>query len=137
MGWLALAAFSSVTTVFFFLFLGVWLWLLRGRKREEKNQVLAIMARMPLVFPPIDFRSNWWNEINDSVQWQDGIFYTLCALYALVSSIALVINYYPCSSSSYAWFSCYFFRIIEYYDCFRARISLNLVTCLVWLSWKT
>lgn len=33
---------------------------------------------------------NWWDEINGSTRWQDGIFYTLCAAYALVSSIALV-----------------------------------------------
>ncbi|CAL5438656.1 unnamed protein product [Camellia sinensis] len=34
--------------------------------------------------------SNWWNEIENSEQWQQGIFYTLCASYALVSLIALV-----------------------------------------------
>lgn len=34
--------------------------------------------------------SDWWDEINESSQWQDGIFYTLCAAYALVSSVALV-----------------------------------------------
>ncbi|XP_059662086.1 tobamovirus multiplication protein 1 [Cornus florida] len=52
------------------------------------------MTRMPLSFPSsIDIgalTSNWWDEINDSVQWQDGIFYTLCATYALVSSVALI-----------------------------------------------
>ncbi|XP_052202604.1 tobamovirus multiplication protein 1-like [Diospyros lotus] len=53
------------------------------------------MARMPLifVFPSIDLgglASNWWNEINDSTRWQDGIFFTLCAAYALVSSVALI-----------------------------------------------
>lgn len=45
-------------------------------------------------FRPWDYslmKSDWWDEINDSVQWQDGIFYTLCAAYALVSSVALVI----------------------------------------------
>ncbi|CAL5358323.1 unnamed protein product [Camellia sinensis] len=34
--------------------------------------------------------SNWWNEIENSEQWQQGIFYTLCASYAFVSLIALV-----------------------------------------------
>lgn len=34
--------------------------------------------------------SSWWDEINNSSQWQDGIFYFLCAAYALVSSVALV-----------------------------------------------
>lgn len=52
------------------------------------------MTRMPLNFTSMDIgRSlsfNWWEEINDSVQWQDGIFYTLCAAYALVSSVALI-----------------------------------------------
>ncbi|GMH05321.1 hypothetical protein Nepgr_007161 [Nepenthes gracilis] len=34
--------------------------------------------------------SSWWDEINESSQWQDGIFYSLCALYALVSVVALI-----------------------------------------------
>ncbi|XP_019073151.2 tobamovirus multiplication protein 1 [Vitis vinifera] len=33
---------------------------------------------------------DWWKEIDESEQWQQGIFYTLCASYALVSMIALV-----------------------------------------------
>ncbi|CAA0825175.1 Tobamovirus multiplication protein 1 [Striga hermonthica] len=33
--------------------------------------------------------ASWWSEINESVEWQDGIFFTLCAVYALVSSVAL------------------------------------------------
>lgn len=33
--------------------------------------------------------SGWWDEINESTQWQDGIFFTLCAAYALVSAVAL------------------------------------------------
>ncbi|PON84066.1 Tobamovirus multiplication protein [Trema orientale] len=32
---------------------------------------------------------DWWDEINESTQWQDGIFYSLCAAYALVSTVAL------------------------------------------------
>ncbi|GJX24535.1 tobamovirus multiplication protein 1 [Tanacetum coccineum] len=32
---------------------------------------------------------NWWEEINESKDWQDGIFFTLCGFYALVSAIAL------------------------------------------------
>lgn len=34
--------------------------------------------------------SDWWDEINDSIQWQDGIFFFLCAAFALVASVALV-----------------------------------------------
>lgn len=33
---------------------------------------------------------DWWDEINESPQWQDGVFYSLCAAHALVSAIALV-----------------------------------------------
>lgn len=32
----------------------------------------------------------WWDEIDDSKQWQDGVFYVLCAAYAFVGLIALV-----------------------------------------------
>ncbi|XP_022720610.1 tobamovirus multiplication protein 1 isoform X3 [Durio zibethinus] len=51
------------------------------------------MTKMPLSLTPMELPalvSNWWDEINDSTQWQDGIFYTLCATYALVSSVALI-----------------------------------------------
>ncbi|XP_071920373.1 tobamovirus multiplication protein 1 isoform X2 [Coffea arabica] len=51
------------------------------------------MTRMPLSFPATHFSrptANWWHKINESVEWQDGIFYTLCAAYALVSSVALI-----------------------------------------------
>ncbi|CAI9760270.1 unnamed protein product [Fraxinus pennsylvanica] len=50
---------------------------------------------MPLSFLPIDIGigglpSNWWDEINESVKWQDGLFFTLCAAYGLVSLVALI-----------------------------------------------
>ncbi|KAL0012371.1 hypothetical protein SO802_007479 [Lithocarpus litseifolius] len=52
------------------------------------------MTRMPLSFTPMaDMEAlvaGWWDDVNESSQWQDGIFYTLCAAYALVSSIALI-----------------------------------------------
>ncbi|CAD5184950.1 unnamed protein product [Musa acuminata subsp. malaccensis] len=34
--------------------------------------------------------SSWWDEINESDRWQDGVFYFLCSAYALVSCVALV-----------------------------------------------
>nr|GEX69070.1 tobamovirus multiplication protein 1-like [Tanacetum cinerariifolium] len=33
---------------------------------------------------------DWWEVINESRKWQDGIFFTLCVSYALVSLIALI-----------------------------------------------
>lgn len=34
---------------------------------------------------------SWWDEINESEEWQNAIFYFLCAAYAVVSAVALVI----------------------------------------------
>ncbi|KAH9658174.1 Tobamovirus multiplication protein 1 [Citrus sinensis] len=34
--------------------------------------------------------NDWWNKINESDEWQSGIFYALCAAYVLVSLVALV-----------------------------------------------
>ncbi|KAI4295876.1 hypothetical protein L6164_035874 [Bauhinia variegata] len=53
------------------------------------------MRRMPLKFSmtPTEFValfSNWWDEINESSQWRDGVFYSLCSAYALVSFVALI-----------------------------------------------
>lgn len=33
---------------------------------------------------------SWWDEVNESEEWQDGIFYFLCAAYAVVSAVALI-----------------------------------------------
>uniref|UniRef100_A0A2P2LTS4 Tobamovirus multiplication protein 1 isoform X2 n=3 Tax=Rhizophora mucronata TaxID=61149 RepID=A0A2P2LTS4_RHIMU len=33
---------------------------------------------------------DWWGDINESTQWQDGIFFALCVAYALVSAVALI-----------------------------------------------
>ncbi|XP_074320276.1 tobamovirus multiplication protein 1-like [Silene latifolia] len=37
-----------------------------------------------------ELMAGWWDEINESTRWQDDIFFTLSAAYALVSLIALV-----------------------------------------------
>ncbi|XP_042483709.1 tobamovirus multiplication protein 1-like [Macadamia integrifolia] len=34
--------------------------------------------------------NNRWDDINNSEAWQEGIFYTLCVIYSVVSFIALV-----------------------------------------------
>lgn len=33
---------------------------------------------------------NWWEELNDSTEWQDGVFYTLAGAYAIVAAVALI-----------------------------------------------
>ena len=43
--------------------------------------------------------ANWWEEVNESTQWQDGIFFALCGAYALVSAIALVRSHLSLSLS--------------------------------------
>ncbi|XP_076941916.1 tobamovirus multiplication protein 1-like [Bidens hawaiensis] len=55
------------------------------------------MTRFQLGFPlssikMVDFwvSADWWDEINESRKWQDGIFFTLCASYGVVSAIALI-----------------------------------------------
>ncbi|KAJ9562911.1 hypothetical protein OSB04_008071 [Centaurea solstitialis] len=48
------------------------------------------MTRMLLGIPSPSSSSNWWEEVNESRSWQDGIFFTLCGFYALVSTIALI-----------------------------------------------
>ncbi|KAL8107774.1 tobamovirus multiplication protein 1 [Apium graveolens] len=47
------------------------------------------MSWGPLVYFPA-MSSDWWVEINESTQWQDAIFFSLCAAYALVSAVALI-----------------------------------------------
>lgn len=34
--------------------------------------------------------SEWWSKVDASEQWQDGIFYFLCAAFSVVSAVALV-----------------------------------------------
>lgn len=58
------------------------------------------MAKVPLSFLPATdiggggfLPENWWEEINESANWQDGIFFALCAAYALVSAVALVPSF--------------------------------------------
>ncbi|KAL2475590.1 Tobamovirus multiplication protein 1 [Abeliophyllum distichum] len=52
---------------------------------------VAVVAELLLsVAVPENWRPTGGNEINESVKWQDGIFFSLCAAYALVSVVALI-----------------------------------------------
>ncbi|CAO2833534.1 unnamed protein product [Amaranthus hypochondriacus] len=48
------------------------------------NPVVSARIRRP------EMVSNWWDDINESTQWQHGIFITLYATYALLSTLALI-----------------------------------------------
>ncbi|KAI3741051.1 hypothetical protein L1987_58718 [Smallanthus sonchifolius] len=50
------------------------------------------MTRIPvgMLSMKMWWSADWWEEINESRKWQDGIFFTLCASYALVSAIAFI-----------------------------------------------
>lgn len=37
----------------------------------------------------------WWNDVNESPEWQDTAFFSLTAAYGLVSAIALVSQHLP------------------------------------------
>ncbi|WCJ20238.1 tobamovirus multiplication 1 [Euphorbia peplus] len=45
---------------------------------------------LPAPMEYVGMVGDWWEEINDSSQWQDGIFYALSAAYGLVSAVALI-----------------------------------------------
>ncbi|MED6170361.1 E3 ubiquitin-protein ligase tom1 [Stylosanthes scabra] len=40
--------------------------------------------------PQIHDISHWWNDVDESHEWQRGIYYALCAAYATVSIVAIV-----------------------------------------------
>ena len=87
------------------------------------------MARLPLLnLSSIEIGGgggllyDWWNEINESVSWQDGIFYALCAAYALVSSVALVTLPYPTLISLSLYIYIYLF-IYTYMSIFSVSLD--------------
>ncbi|KAK9673925.1 hypothetical protein RND81_12G199100 [Saponaria officinalis] len=51
---------------------------------------LALNSLVSVGILRTELMTEWWDEINESTQWQDCIFFTLSAAYALVSAVALV-----------------------------------------------
>ncbi|XP_039146228.1 tobamovirus multiplication protein 3-like [Dioscorea cayenensis subsp. rotundata] len=48
--------------------------------------------------------SNWWDDVNHSLLWQDRIFHALAALYGLVSVVALIqLVRIECRVPEYGW----------------------------------
>ncbi|KAK9689167.1 hypothetical protein RND81_09G040200 [Saponaria officinalis] len=51
---------------------------------------MALNSMASLWLTNTELMPGWWNELNESTQWQDIIFFTLSAAYALVSAVALI-----------------------------------------------
>lgn len=58
---------------------------------------------------------NCWDEIEESEQWQRGIYYALCASYALVSFIALVCTFYFWELNIISWSLFLFFFLFSFF----------------------
>ncbi|XP_044497415.1 tobamovirus multiplication protein 1 isoform X2 [Mangifera indica] len=84
-------------------------------------------TKMPLSLTPVELgplSGNWWDEINDSSEWQDGIFYTLCAAYALVSSVALVLTWVLLDLPGLLFFSTYTLLVLFWAEIYHQARSL-------------
>lgn len=57
---------------------------------DVKMVRVALELLASVGFTLSEFKSGWWDEINESTQWQDGIFFALCAAYAVVAVVALI-----------------------------------------------
>ncbi|KAH9748098.1 Tobamovirus multiplication protein 1 [Citrus sinensis] len=68
--------------------------------------------------------TSWWAEINESSQWQDGIFYSLCAAYALVSSVALVLTLVVLDLPGLLFFSTYTLLVLFWAEIYHQARSL-------------
>ncbi|KAG1347334.1 putative Tobamovirus multiplication protein 1 [Cocos nucifera] len=58
--------------------------------RDEKKEMRSSLEASGASGLALAAFSDWWTEINESPKWQDGVFYFLCAAYALVSAVALI-----------------------------------------------
>ncbi|XP_047971132.1 tobamovirus multiplication protein 1-like isoform X2 [Salvia hispanica] len=88
------------------------------------------MARMLLSSAAIDaggvgeLSASWWNHINASVQWQDGIFFTLCAVYALLSSVALALTLLLLDLPDLLFFSTYTLLVLFWAEIYHQARSM-------------
>lgn len=129
-------------------------WPIRLERGErERGELWVAMTRTLLSSPAIDAGAgamsvSWWDEINESVLWQDGIFYSLCAAYALVSAVALVSLLRWCFCISFLLSLCLLFLnsscdfalpnlwLLENGRLLNWKIGAcwNQVRCLVWIA---
>ncbi|PHU04503.1 Tobamovirus multiplication protein 1 [Capsicum chinense] len=77
------------------------------------------MARIPV---ELEMPLKWWDEVNESVEWQDGIFYSLCAAFALVSSVALIqLIRIQLRVPEYGWTTQKVFHFMNFVACFFSQ----------------
>eukprot|EP00261_Vitis_vinifera_P031909 XP_019073152.1 PREDICTED: tobamovirus multiplication protein 1 isoform X2 [Vitis vinifera] len=69
---------------------------------------------------------DWWKEIDESEQWQQGIFYTLCASYALVSMIALALEMVLLDLPGLLFFSTYTLLVLFWAEIYHQARSLPI-----------
>ncbi|EFJ19552.1 hypothetical protein SELMODRAFT_177501 [Selaginella moellendorffii] len=58
-------------------------------RRDPEGLLVAMASSIPS--PSLNHKAkDWWEELNRSKSWQDGVFYALAALYAAIAIVALV-----------------------------------------------
>ncbi|KAG6527274.1 hypothetical protein ZIOFF_009371 [Zingiber officinale] len=69
----------------------------------------------PSVFLLLRSGDDWWDEVNNSVSWQDRIFHTLAVLYGLVSAVALIqLVRIECRASEFGWTTQKVFHLLNF-----------------------
>ena len=59
-------------------------------RRELTSSFATAAATAGASSSAADALRGWWDDVNESPQWQDAAFFSLAAAYALVSAVALV-----------------------------------------------
>ena len=59
-------------------------------RRELASSFATAAATAGASSSAADALRGWWDDVNESPQWQDAAFFSLAAAYALVSAVALV-----------------------------------------------
>ncbi|CAJ1932775.1 unnamed protein product [Sphenostylis stenocarpa] len=73
--------------------------------------------------------SNWWQDIDDSLVWQDRIFYTLSVLYGIVAAVALVqLTRIQLRVPEYGWTTQKVFHFLNF--------LVNSVRCVVFIFFR-
>ncbi|XP_022845606.1 tobamovirus multiplication protein 1-like isoform X2 [Olea europaea var. sylvestris] len=90
------------------------------------------MTRMLLSFLPIDtgiggLPLNWWDEINESVKWQDGLYFTLCAACGLVSLVAVVLTLLLLDLPGLLFFSTYTLLVLFWAEIYHQSCECSHV----------